>query len=133
MSLNTSSISNRKFGIFFSFLFAAAFTWGLFKDYPSYLNLFLALVSAAFLVLAAIAPATLAWPNRLWFALGDLLGKITSPLILGIIFFGLITPVGIIGKWLSRDALALRKSTRVTYWKDRNTESRPASSFNNQF
>lgn len=128
-----SPISNQKFGIFFGGFFAAASLWGLFKDYSFYFVLLFAIASGIFLFLTLIAPQTLTLPNQLWFALGELLGKVTSPLILSIIFFGMIAPVGVIGKWFGRDVLALKKTQKATYWKERQSETMPPSSFNNQF
>jgi polyferredoxin len=133
MTLKNSPISNKKFGIYFSGFFAAASLWGLINYYSTFFVLLFTVASFIFLVLAVISPQSISLPNKLWFALGELLGKVTGPLVLGTIFFGIITPVGIIGKWFGRDILALKKTKKVTYWKDRQAQSRPPSSFNNQF
>lgn len=133
MTLTKSPISNQKFGMYFSGFFVVLSLWGLFKQH-SYLYILLPTLAAAiFLVLTFLLPSALSLPNRLWFALGELLGKVTGPFVLGIIFFGIITPIGIIGKWFGRDVLVLRKSNNATYWKERHAQSRPPGSFNNQF
>src|SRR5690242_4104815 len=62
-----------------------------------------------FAVVGLAAPSLLAPLNRLWFRLGLLLGRITSPLVLGLLFFLLITPIALLARLYGRDALRLKK------------------------
>jgi len=85
-----------------------------------------------------LAANFLDWPlltplNKAWFLLGHALGKVVNPIILGIIFFGLLTPIALIARLFGRDELKLRRSDSKTYWikpTDTNTDS---ESFKNQF
>jgi hypothetical protein len=124
--------SNKKFGIFFSavFLVLAAYAYWEFKsDFA-----FFALISSAFFAIAAFfAPQVLTSLNHLWYSLGLLLGKIVSPIVLGIIFFVLITPTSLITRLFGRDELKMKKRSVDSYWVDRSPPGPPSESFKNQY
>lgn len=71
--------------------------------------------------------------NRVWFEFGILLGRVFSPLILGAIFFIIITPTALICRLFGRDELRLKRTTENTYWLDRKPPGPTGDSFNNQF
>lgn len=71
--------------------------------------------------------------NRVWFEFGILLGRVFSPLILGTIFFIIITPTALICRLFGRDELRLKSTTENTYWLDRKPPGPTGDSFNNQF
>lgn len=132
MNLTKSPIDNRKFGIYMSIFLVILGIWSYFKGLHNLL--FFSIVGACVSLMAAIfASTTLAIPNKLWFALGELLGKVTSPIILGAIFFGVFTPVGVLTRAFGRDALCLNKNSQKTYWKIRKEVSGAPVSFHNQF
>ena len=124
--------SNRKFGFIFGTVIFAA---GIYS--AMYLHIFwtITLVSlAALLTLLALAvPTWLALPNKLWFQLGLLLGRVVNPIVLGLIFFILITPVAIITRLFGRDELLISKRTVSSYWLERNPVGPKPESFKNQF
>ena len=124
--------SNRKFGLFFAlvFLLAAAF---FFWKGSEYLGAVLSIAAALFGVCALLLPAVLSPLNRLWFALGMLLGRIVSPIVLGLIFFVLLTPVSVVTRLFGRDALLIRKRDASSYWVARTPPGPAADSFKNQF
>ena len=93
----------------------------------------LAIVAALFAVCAMAAPAVLAPLNRLWFRFGMLLGKIVSPVVLGVIFFLILTPVSIATRLFGRDALLMKKRDVESYWIDRTPAGPAPESFKNQF
>ena len=68
--------------------------------------------------------------NKLWFKFGIFLGKIISPLIMGIIFFLVVTPIGLLMRMLGKDILSLKYSKNQSYWIDNNN---PKSKMKNQF
>lgn len=91
-------------------------------------------VAAAFLGAALFAPAVLSPLNRLWTRLGILLHKVTSPLLLGFVFFGVITPMGIVMRWFGRDALRLRfDKDAPCYWIERRPPGPAPDTYRNQF
>ena len=71
--------------------------------------------------------------NRLWFLIGMFLGRVISPVILGIIFFLLITPMSLILKIVGRDELNLKRERKETFWVLRESEEIDPQSFKKQF
>ena len=71
--------------------------------------------------------------NKLWFKFGLLLGKIISPIVLGLIFFVIITPVGLLMRLAGRDELQLKLNDSHTHWKIRSPVGPQPDSFKNQY
>jgi len=86
-----------------------------------------------FSVATLLSPQLLAPLNRLWYGLGVLLGKIISPIVLGLIFFVLITPVSLVTRLFGRDELKMKKRNVESYWVDRSPPGPPSDSFKNQY
>jgi hypothetical protein len=74
--------------------------------------------SLAFLIITIVRPKLFNFFNKLWIEFGILLGKIVSPIVMGIIFLFVVTPVGIVVKILKKDIMSLKKKTS-SYWIDR--------------
>ena len=124
--------SNRKFGLFFAAVFIVLGAYAYWKAWGE--------VSVAAIILSVLASAvTLIAPqlltpfNRLWNSLGILLGKIVSPIVLGIIFFVLITPISLVIRLFGRDELKIKKRSVDSYWVDRSPPGPSADSFKNQY
>jgi len=113
--------SNKKFGYFFSLVF-------LILGFVFHSYFFI--ISFIFILLVLLKPDYLRVFNELWFSLGLLLSKIFNPIIMGIIFYGLFTPIGLIMRLLGRDELGLKKNKQSTYWKQKKFSN---DSFNNQY
>ena len=107
--------SNRKFGLTIgALLVAASFAPLLHHRAPHY---WLLIVAAAFLLAGALFPATLTAANRAWFKLGLALNKIVSPLVMGLLFYGAVVPVGWFLRKTGEDILALKLDPKAaTYW-----------------
>ena len=120
--------SNRSFGILFFIVFLLIALYPLLKDND--LRIWSLVISFIFLILGLINSKILTPLNRLWFKFGLLLGKFISPLIMGIIFFIVVTPIGIIMRLLKKDLLNLKYNKKETYWIDK---SGPKSKMKNQF
>jgi len=117
--------SNKKFGIFFSLIFLILYL------YLS--NYFFLTTSVIFLFLSFFYSSFLQPLNKLWFKLGILLGNIISPIVLGFIFFLLITPISVIGKIFKRNPLKIDLDKNIkTYWIRRDNGF-SKEDFNNQF
>jgi hypothetical protein len=130
---NTKIPSERSFGLFFVVVFSLASGYAHYKSLPLELSTIFFLVSIIFLVLVIFCPKLLGPLNRAWFALGIFLGKIASPLVLGLIFFLIITPYAVVMRLAGRDALKLHKQKVESYWIDRNPIGPHPNSFKNQF
>ena len=120
--------SNKSFGIFFFIFFLIV---GLYyKVYFAEIKIWVLVVSLLFLTLGILNSKILTPLNKLWFNFGILLGKIASPLIMGIIFFLIVTPIGLLMKILGKDILKLSYDDKKSYWIKKNS---PGSTMKKQF
>ena len=120
--------SNRSFGIVFFILFL------LVALYPTInsegIRMWSIIVSLIFLVLGLLDSKILTPLNKVWFKFGILLGRVISPLIMGVIFFFVVTPIGLIMRILGKDVLNLKYNSNKTYWIEK---TGPKSKMKNQF
>ena len=105
--------SNRSFGIVFFIVFLLIAFYPL--TYSGEIIVWSLILSILFLVLGLINSKILTPLNRIWFKFGIILGKIISPIIMGIIFFLVVTPIGLIMRMLGKDLLNLKYNTNKTY------------------
>ncbi len=124
--------SDKKFGLFFAAIFLVGAGYLFYKNHEQ-VAILAGLVSSCFFLLAIFWAYLLRPFNLLWFRLGNLLGLVVSPIVLGAIFFLLLTPVAIFLRLTGRDILRLKKSTQGTYWVDRNPTGPAPESFKDQF
>ena len=111
--------SNRSFGIVFFAVFLIIALWPLLKGES--LRFWSVAVSLIFLILGLINSKILTPLNKMWMKFGLLLGNIVSPIVMGIIFFGVVTPTGLLMKLFGKDILELKKNKKNTYWKKKKT------------
>ena len=123
--------SNRKFGFFFTLIFAVAAAYFYYSATVSWAYVFIGTASIFLLVTLLNSDALLAL-NKLWMRFGLLLGMIVSPILLGIIFFGLFTPIAMLMRLSGRDELRLKFSHKVSHWITR-SEPIKSESFKHQF
>ena len=120
--------SNKSFGIVFFVVFLLIATYPLINKGD--LRAWSLIISLIFLVLGLANSKILTPLNKLWFRFGIFLGKIFSPLIMGIIFFLVVTPIGLIMRLLKKDILALKYNKKKSYWIEK---TGPKSKMKNQF
>jgi len=120
--------SNRSFGIVFFIVFLLITLYPL--TYNGEIRIWSAIISLIFLVLGLLNSKILTPLNKLWFKFGIFLGKIISPVIMGIIFFLVVTPIGLIMRLLGKDVLNLKYNKSKSYWIEK---SGPKSKMKNQF
>ena len=120
--------SNRSFGFVFSIVFLLIALWPLLNN--SEIRVWSLIISAIFLILGFLNSMLLNPLNILWFKFGLLLGKIISPLVMGLIFFCVVTPIGILMKIFMKDLLKLKYNNKNSYWVDKNG---PKSKMSDQF
>jgi hypothetical protein len=114
-------------------IFVAAGIYGLFASWSPVVYWLCGLAGASLFLAAAIAPPLLHPLNSAWFAFGEILGRAVSPLALGVIFYGLITPVSVITRLFGRDELRLKCRSVRSYWVLRQTSVPDPNSFKQQF
>jgi hypothetical protein len=116
--------SERSFGLVFAGVFALAALLPLWHGHPP--RLWALPIAAAFLAAALIRPAVLAPLNRLWFRFGLALGKVMTPVMMGVLFVVAVIPTALVMKLLRKDPLQRRfSSDAVTYWERREQQPGP--------
>ena len=125
--------SDRHFGLLFTLVFAIASGYAGVKSLPVAVVWLLGGTSALTLSVSLIRPQMLSPFNRAWHQLGMVLDRVVSPVMLGVIFILLITPVAVCTRLAGRDALRLRKRNVQSHWVERVPKGPVADSFKNQF
>tara|TARA_B100000575_G_C22515056_1_gene334732 strand:- start:27 stop:395 length:369 start_codon:yes stop_codon:yes gene_type:complete len=120
--------TNKSFGIVFFIVFIIIALYPLLNQ--GNLRIWSLIISFLFLILGLLNSKILTPFNKLWFKFGIILGKVFSPLIMGIIFFFVVTPIALLMKIMKKDLLNLKFHSKKTYWIEK-TDSE--SSMKNQF
>jgi len=120
--------SNRSFGIVFFVIFLAIGLWPILNG--NELRIWSIAISLIFLILGILNSKILTPFNKLWFRFGIFLGNFLSPIVMGIVFFLVVTPTGFIMKLFKKDLINLRKNNSDTYWIEKKDIK---SSMKNQF
>ena len=106
--------SNKSFGIVFFVFFLIIGLYPLINE--ENVRIWSIVISIIFLILGLINSQILTPLNILWFKFGMLLGKFVSPIVMGLVFFLVVTPTGLIMKLFNKDLLKLRKNKNSSYW-----------------
>lgn len=133
MSSHPQLPPERSFGYLFVVACGAGAAYVHYAGLSFVLTGFLGGLAAALLIVSLLRPGLLAPLNRGWFALGLLLGRVMSPIVLGVIFFLVITPVALVTRLSGRDVLKLRRTGISTYWVARDPPGPEPESFRHQF
>jgi len=125
---NMNIPSNRNFGIVFFIFFFLISLYPLLNNET--ITFWALIISLIFLFLGILNSQILTPLNKLWFKFGIFLGKIISPLIMGIIYFLVVTPTGLLMRLWRKDILNLKFTNKKTYWIEK---KEPKSKMKNQF
>ena len=121
--------SNRSFGLVFFIAFLIVSLWPL--TYGEPIRIWLVIISMVFLILGLMNSKLLTPLNKLWFKFGMILGAIIAPIVMGIIFFLVVTPTGLIMNIMGKDLLKKRyNKKKESYWIERD---KPISTMKRQF
>tara|TARA_B100000427_G_C15356439_1_gene527825 strand:- start:208 stop:591 length:384 start_codon:yes stop_codon:yes gene_type:complete len=120
--------SNRSFGVVFFIVFLIIGLYPLINSND--IRIWSVLISLIFLFLGLINSKLLTPLNKIWFKFGILLGKIISPIIMGLVFFFVVTPTGILMRLFQKDLLNLKFNKKNSYWIEK---TGPKSKMKNQF
>jgi hypothetical protein len=125
--------SDRAFGFVFAGLFALLTLLKLWRGWTAWGWVFLAL-ALGFAAAAAAAPGILAPLNRLWLKLGLALHKVVTPIVMGLLFYGVVTPMSVAMRLMGKDILRLKRDPDAkTYWIERDPPGPPGDTMKNQF
>ena len=106
--------SNKSFGLVFFTFFLIISIIPLLND--GQIIIWSVLISLIFLILGLLNSEILTPLNKLWFKFGIFLGNLISPIIMGLIFFSVVTPISILMKLSGKNLLNLKKGSKETYW-----------------
>jgi len=121
--------SNRNFGLVFFFVFLVISLWPLMHD--GSIRIWSIIIALNFLILGLINSNLLTPLNKLWFKFGIALGAVIAPIVMSIIFFLAITPIGLLMKILGKDLLNKKiNKEKNTYWIKRDV---PVGTMKRQF
>ena len=120
--------SNRNFGIVFSIVFLIISLWPLLNQND--IRIWSLIISGIFLVLGLINSKLLLPLNKIWFKFGILLGNFIAPIVMGVVYFMVVTPTGLIMKLFGKDLLNLKKNNKDTYWIEKDNSN---NDLKNQF
>ncbi len=126
MKIKTSS--NKSFGITFFIVFLIIAIWPLKNNLD--IRAWSLIISIIFLLLGILNSKLLTPLNKSWFKLGVFLGNIISPIVMCLIFFLVVTPIGLLMKLLKKDLLNLKYNNKNSYWI---VKKGPKSKMKNQF
>jgi hypothetical protein len=112
-SINIKRKNNITFGVLFFIFFLIVGLYPLISNEP--IRIWSIIVSLVFLTVTIIKPNLFTFLNKLWIKFGILLGKIISPIVMGLVFFFVVTPIGIFVKILKKDVMGL-KIGESSYW-----------------
>ena len=120
--------TNRNFGIVFFIVFLLIGLFPLIQNKEP--RIWSLVISIIFLILGILNSKILTPLNKFWMKFGLFLGNLISPIVMGIIYFGVITPTGIIMRILKKDILSLKKKNKKTYWLEKDNTN---NNMRNQF
>ena len=110
--------SNRKFGFFFTVIFLLSSFYLYYVDNKVMVYI-LGVICGIFFIVTIINADALLPLNKLWMKFGIFLAMIVNPIIMGIIFFGIFTPIAILMRLSGRDELRLCFKKKKTHWINR--------------
>ena len=120
--------TNRNFGTVFFLVFSIISLFPLLKN--ENIRIWSIIIALVFLVLGLLNSKFLTPLNKIWFRFGIILGNFVSPIVMGIVFFTIVTPTSLIMRVLGKNLLNLKKGNKKTYWIER---SKIKSKMKNQF
>ena len=123
-----NTVSNKNFGLTFFIVFLIISFWPLMNN--EQIRIWSLVIALIFLILGMSNSKILTPLNTIWFKFGLILGRIVSPIVMGIIFFLIVTPISIIMRILGKDLLNLKYNNQKSYWIEKRG---PKSKMKNQF
>ena len=125
-------VSNRSFGLKFSLIFFLCAVWPWLR-YGGEIRIWLVYLSFILAIVAIIADKILSPLNVLWFKLGLMMHSVVSPIIIGVLFYGAVTPLAIIMRVFRQDLLDLKWTGNESYWIKREPPGPKVGSMKKQY
>ena len=125
---NIKISSNRSFGFVFFVVFFVISLWPILSE--NEIRIWSLILSVIFLILGILNSKILTPLNKVWFRFGIFLGNFIAPIVMGVVFFLVVTPTGILAKLFKKDLINLKKNNDKTYWVEK---KETISNMKNQF
>jgi hypothetical protein len=133
MMKHRSLRAEREFGLIVGGVLALLSTWWHYRGkFPGVSDITLSL-GCVLLLFAGLFPRALFWPNKAWMALAEVLSFVTTRVILGFVFFFIITPIGFIKRMFGWDPLQRRAARGDTYWRPYSERQRDPRHYEKMF
>ena len=132
-SVKATSASDRSFGIMFGCIFIFLALIVRLRDNPQNIQLLFLTLSFLTFVISFTRPSLLSTPNKLWMKFSLLLARFVSPIVLGVLFYALISPLALVLRLFGRDELRLKTKKVATNWQNRQMNGYSLDSFKNQY
>jgi hypothetical protein len=116
MTKSPSLRQEREFGLLVGAIFCALGGWWLYRGRLEVVRPVVLTIGCLLVILGALFPTALKLPYRLWTGLAEALSFVTTRVILALVFFVVVTPIGLIGKALGRDPLRRRAKPAASFW-----------------
>ncbi len=113
--------TNRNFGIVFSIVFLIISLWPLLSQ--NEIRIWSLIISVIFFILGIFNSKLLLPLNKIWFKFGMFLGNFIAPIVMGIVFFLVVTPTALIMRLLGKDLLNLKKNNKNSYWIEKDNSN----------
>jgi len=125
---NIKISSNRSFGFVFFVVFFVISLWPILSE--NEIRIWSLILSVIFFILGILNSKILTPLNKVWFRFGIFLGNFIAPIVMGVVFFLVVTPTGILAKLFKKDLINLKKNNDKTYWVEK---KETISNMKNQF
>ena len=123
----------REFGLVVGLVFVLLGSWWLYKEIWEVAAQTFVGLGSTLVILGLLLPRSLVYPNRAWMGLAKILSLVTTPIILGIVFYLVIMPIGVIKRLLGWDPLRRRASSAASYWAPYNARQRDPHHFEKMY
>jgi hypothetical protein len=125
--------AEREFGLIVGGVLTLISSWWLYRGkFPSVAPITISL-GATLILLGLLLPRVLVWPNKGWMALAEGLAFVSTRIILGFVFFGIVTPIGVVKRWFGWDPLQRRAAPGESYWKPYSERQRDPRHYEKMF
>ena len=123
----------REFGLIVGGVLLLLSGWWIYRGkFPTFSKYFI-VIGALLVLLGLVLPKALVWPNKAWMALAEVLAFISTRIILAVVFFGIVTPIGFIKRLMGWDPLSRRAGSRDSYWQPYSERQRDARHYEKMY
>ncbi len=128
-----SSRAEREFGLIVGGLLLLLSLWWLYRGKFSHVSHITTPIGAALILLGLLLPKILIWPNKAWMAFAEALSFVMTRIILAFVFFGIVTPIGVVKRLFGWDPLHRRAAAGDSYWKPYSERQRDPRHYEKMF